>query len=232
MQVITHATDSKPLFLQFAIRYVYVMLLYIVPIIDFQGIFPIGRNGSMVCVEVPLENNEYGVVSVVNRSLYCLLCRRACKHSLHVEQLIESECCPESLEMLSMFLQSSQTNLTSLHPQWEFRGKKTPFLLLPSQQSILRKGVLSFLTSGSEDELIIPSSTEPQHCPSCRSVLLKCQVSLPFIFERSVHKGLGKIKNYAMHDFCLGRYAIKNIVCGLMCEFTPPYNPRLKCILT
>lgn len=60
----------------------------------------------MVCVCIPLQDNEYGVVSVVNRNLYCMLCRHACKHVLHVEQLMESENCPESLEILSISLRS------------------------------------------------------------------------------------------------------------------------------
>ena len=147
----------------------------------------------MVCVEVALEDYEYGLVSVVNRNLYCMLCRRACKHILLVEQLIESERCPESIEMLSVLLKSSQTKPYKSTSPMGISWKTTPFSLLPSQQSILRKGALSFPTGESEDVLILPSSTEPQQCPTCRSELLKCQVSLPFIFERSVHTGLGKI---------------------------------------
>lgn len=149
-----------------------------------------------------LEDYEYGLVSVVNRNLYCMLCRRACKHILLVEQLIESERCPESIETLSVLLKSSQTKPYKSTSPMGISSKTTPFSLLPSQQCILRKGAflrkgaLSFPTGESEDVLIqfiLPSSTEPQQCPTCRSELLKCQVSLPFIFERSVHTGLGKI---------------------------------------
>ena len=107
MQTITHAVDGKSTFfiLQHIIRYT-SDLGYTVEI-SFHGIFPIGQDGSMVCVCIPLQDNEYGVVSVVNRNLYCMLCRRACKHVLHVEQLMESENCPESLEILSISLRSS-----------------------------------------------------------------------------------------------------------------------------
>ena len=76
--------------------------------------------------------------------------------------------------------------------------KKTPFLLPQTQQSILRKGTLSFLCTGAEDvELVIPSPIEPQQCPACGSVLQRFQVALPLIFERSIHKGLGKVTSYS-----------------------------------
>jgi hypothetical protein len=142
-----------------------------------------------------MQENEYGVVSVVNHSLYCMLCHHACKHTLHIEQLIESEYCPESLEELSTQLSSSQTKASKATSPAGISWKKTPFLLPRTQQSILRKGALSFLSTGTEDieELIIPSTVEPQQCPACRSVLQKFQVALPLIFERSIHKGLGKV---------------------------------------
>ena len=165
----------------------------------FQGIFPISQDNNMVCVCIPSQENEYGVVAVVNHNLYCMLCRHACKHTLHTKQLIESEHCPEILEELSRRLSLSQTKSSKTTFPVGISWKKTPFLLPQTQQSILRKGTLSFLSTGTEDaeELIIPSPIEPQQCPSCQSVLQRFQVALPLIFERSIHKGLGKVTGYS-----------------------------------
>ncbi len=149
----------------------------------------------MVCVCIPFQEDEYGVVSVVNHNLYCMLCRHACKHTLHVTQLIESENCPEILEELSRRLSLSQTKSPKMISPVGISWKSTPFLLPQTQQSILRKGILSFSSTTTEDnkELVIPSPIEPQQCPSCCSVLQRFQVALPLICERSIHKGLGKV---------------------------------------
>ena len=144
-----------------------------------------------------MQENEYGVVSVVNNNLYCMLCHHACKHTLHIKQLIESEYCPESLEELSTRLSSSQTRSSKTTSPMGVSWKKTPFLLPQTQQSILRKGALSFLSTGADVELVIPSPIEPQQCPACGSVLQRFQVALPLIFERSIHKGLGKVTSYS-----------------------------------
>ena len=72
--------------------------------------------------------------------------------------------------------------------------KKTPLVLPSTQQSILCEGAHYFLSNGTGDEeLIIPSPMLPQQCLTCRSVLQKSQVALHIIFERSIHKGLGKV---------------------------------------
>ena len=176
----------------------------------------------MVCVCTPMQENEYGVVSVVNRSLYCMLCHHACKHILHIEQLIESEYCPESLEELSTRLSSSQTKSSKASSPMGLSWRKTPFLLSHTQQSILRKGALSFLSTGTEDVegLIMPSPVEPQHCPTCRSVLQRFQVALPLFFERSIHKGLGKVIIYTPGSVIHVRFGCCSIIHANVCMHT------------
>lgn len=159
-----------------------------------RGTFSIGRDGSMVCTCTPLVDNEYGLVSVLNKRLYCFICHRECQHAHHVEELIESEYCPESLEELSVLMKFPTNKDYKATSPDGISWKKVPFMLTESQQSIMRKGYFSFLSPDAmADELVFPSPVELQLCPTCCSVFEKESVSLPVIFEKSIHKGLGKV---------------------------------------
>ena len=73
---------------------------------DFKGYFQLVK--TAVWSVFAYHSKEMNM-SVVNHNLYCMFCHRACKHTLHVTQLIESENCPEILEELSRWLNLSET---------------------------------------------------------------------------------------------------------------------------
>lgn len=169
----------------------------------FQGVFPIGQDSTTVCVCLPEQDNEYGVVTVINHKLYCMLCHRVCKHTLHVEELIQSENCPEILEELATLLStlpsSSGSKKTSpMGISW----KKTPYILSEAQQKILRNGVFSFQCTNDNEAILPLLTTESQQCPTCRSKLVKDEVHLPLIMEKSIHKALSKAQLVCFH-YCI-----------------------------
>lgn len=169
----------------------------------FLGVFPIGQDSTTVCVCLPEQENEYGVVTITNHKLYCMLCHRECKHTLHIEELIQSEKCPESLEELATLLSESPPSSGSKKTSpMGISWKKTPYILSEAQQKILRNGVFSFQCTD-DNEVVIPlSTTESQQCPLCGSKQVKDKVSLPLIMERSIHKGLGKFQQLYFH-YCI-----------------------------
>ena len=120
----------------------------------------------------------YGVVTVVNHKLYCMLCCGVCKHTLYVEELIhDSDHVMEDLGALAALLSSQSSQSRSGSPigiSW----MKIPFILSHT------------LSPGQWTDGIVFSS-RPQRCSSCKSDVIGSSISLPLIMERNICTALG-----------------------------------------
>ena len=160
-----------------------------------SGIYSITQNPEVVVVSLISEIvNKYGVVTVINHKLHCLICHAVCKHTLHVEELLSSETVVEDLDSIAASIASQQSSPSKAISPIGVSWMKTPFFLSQTHKKILCDGFNCFMKEINGQKVVVFPSDGLQLCSSCNSEMVPAVISLPLIMNRSICTASGSFK--------------------------------------